>query len=275
MRRIPPDVERLMWLVAEEHDPRAIADFEARFPTLKNELQKHLSMVDDLKRARRKAPAHEIPRFTPRYEQAKPPLSRGMMVVFAVAIMAVAVGAFALVSYLLAPIPKPLPAVANVPVGPLNPPAIPSKNPSPVTTPSGPTLVNPPSTETVSNDDPLQRAITLKVDRAPLVAAIAMVCKQAGLSADVGPGLSTSDISVDCEGEPAIQVLQELGQKYGFTPLPDEKGKILIIPVRPDGSPSAGSEPAVNAPAPKEAPDGAGKVIPSRTGTPSDHPGDR
>lgn len=237
MKRIAPDVERLMWLIAEDRDPRAIADFEARFPDLKADLAKHFSMVKGLKKAGKKIPPHQIPRFTPRYETRTIGFNRTVAFALAIVVTIVAVGAFSIAAYVLQPSPKPPAPPPDVVVNPPKPPATVYTPPPKTIVPSPETGAgSSPQTERVAADDPLLSPITLKVDHAPLVAAIEMVCRQAKLSADVGPGLSTADVSLDYEGEPAMQVLQDLGQKWGFTPLADERGKVLIIPVRPDGS---------------------------------------
>src|SRR5690349_8339480 len=94
MRRIAPEVERLMWLVAENRDPKAIADFELRFPELKGELAKHMAMVSGLRTAGKKTPPHSIPRFVPRYAhvQRRP---TGLYVALAFVLGAMAFGSYA------------------------------------------------------------------------------------------------------------------------------------------------------------------------------------
>jgi len=241
MKRVAPDVERLMWLVAEQRDPKAISDFEARFPDLKAELAKHLAMVNGLKKAARKAPPHQIPRFTPKHVAPRPMLTRPLAFAAAIVLAAVAFGTYSVTTYLQSSASKP-PPVANVvpdthdimpsPIGPKS-----SSPPNRAAPTPDSNQVAPNSSPVLDPNDPLQAPVTLKVDRAPLIAAIAMICKAAKLSVDIGPGLSTKEVSLDYDGTPALEALQELGQRDGFTPLPDERGKILIIPVRPDGSP--------------------------------------
>lgn len=237
MRRVAPDVERLMWLIAEERDPKAIADFEARFPDLKIELAKHIAMVSGLKSAARKLPPHEIPRFVPRHVQPAPVLNRMVYVVAVFVLGAVAFGTYAVTSLVTAkPVTKlgtsnPQPE-GSVLSPPSSDPLLQKVVPPSQSTPSGPaTAVDP----TPQAGDPLDKPISLDVEHAPLEAALLMVARSAGLTIQIGPGLGQKEVALVYQGMSARQVLDDLGRKHGFTCLPQERGNILVIPVRPDG----------------------------------------
>ncbi len=240
MKRIAPDVERLMWLVAEGRDPRAIADFESRFPDLRLELAKHIAMVNGLKDAGRKMPAHDIPRFVPRYAESKPRNNRPLYVAFAFILAAVAFGTYAVTLYVTAPSPvrpTPPPAVQtsdpNIPVA-----AVPHSDQK--TGPNPGVDVAPYQAPRITDlDNPLLKKVKLKVAHVPLTDALVMVCRLSNVTADIGPGLSKENVDLDYDGQSTIDILSDLGQKYGFTPMPDERGKVLIIPVRPDGAGTA------------------------------------
>jgi hypothetical protein len=239
MRKVAPDVERLMWLVAEERDPRAISDFEARFPDLKLELAKHIAMVSGLKNGARKVPPHEIPRFVPRYAQPRPIIARPALFAVALAACALVFGSVAIANFLVPKPPKP-PPVEPVNAGPLVTPGIkvqPSTGGG-----SGSSGLPNPQTNTPSNpdvaqaEDPMDKPVTLRIDHAPLDAAVMMVCRQAGLIPEIPAGFPRFEVSMDYQGQSAGQILADLGAKNGFTALPQERGHVLFIPVRPDGT---------------------------------------
>lgn len=259
MKRISRDVERLMWLVAEDRDPKAIADFESRFPELKYDLARHITMVNGLKSAGRKIPAHAIPRFEPRYPRQASPFQRPMLLAATFVLAALGFGTYAAVTLFGPPPAKTQPPItppAPV-VGPIRTPgadAVPGGAPSgppPIMNQPSPSGVQPGPSVAPLADDPSQKLITLKLGQIPLAGAIQSVCSLAGIQAEIAPGLAPVEVSFDYEARPVAEVLADLGRKYGFTAIPQEPGHVLIIPVRPDGEgPRAGvpGGPAVSKP---------------------------
>lgn len=245
MKRIAPDVERLMWLIAEERDPRAVADFEERFPDLKYELSKRISMVSGLKNAGKMVPPHEIPRFVPKNSVSMPmPLNRSIYVAFAFVAAALAFGSYAAKSMFTQ---KP-PELPPVPVVNITTPAhtqepvytkpVPEKTTAP-TTESGPPVAN--GGNEIDEENPLLHPITFHNVHAPLEAALAQICKQAGLTYQLAPGMPRVEVELNYDGVAAGDVLADLGRRYNFTPYPQERGSLLFLPVRPDGD--SGSTP--------------------------------
>ncbi|HVT13821.1 MAG TPA: hypothetical protein VHE55_16280 [Fimbriimonadaceae bacterium] len=247
MKRIAPDVERLMWLIAEERDPRAIADFEARFPALRYELAKRISMVGDLRKSP-KTPPHDIPRFVPRSGATMPQaVNRSIYVALAFVTAALAFGTYAAKS-MLNQKPPTLP-----PVPPVNVSQPTTGNDEPLYTKPGPgkaTVVppvedthptQPPQYADASDKNPLLHPIFFKNVRAPLDAALIQICKQAGLTYEMAPGMPQIEIEMNYDGEAAGDILADLGRRYNFTPYPQEAGSLLFIPVRPDETPRTDS----------------------------------
>lgn len=235
MKRLAPDIERLMWLVAEGHDPKAIADFEARFPELRLELSKRISLVSNLKSAGKQVRPTQAPRFVPRPPADRPAPTRGLIVALAALVAAIAFATYA-VTAKLGRHDQP-PVAQHVDGGSAGPPIAHPQNPDgmrPITVnpPTGDPIPTPPP-QPVRRDDPLQRIVTVKMDNAPIEGAVLMVCQQAHLQYEIAPGMPQDFISIDYEGVPAAQVLEDLGAKYGFTALPQEEGKVLIVPARP------------------------------------------
>ena len=50
--RIAPDVDKLMWTLAESGQPLAVEDFQGRFPELKVELSRRVQLMQDLRNAK-------------------------------------------------------------------------------------------------------------------------------------------------------------------------------------------------------------------------------
>jgi len=243
MRKVSPEVERLMWLIAEDRDPRAIADFESRFPDLKYELSKHISMVNGLKTAGRKVPPHTIPRFVPKYAAPKPGFNRGYILAFAALLAASALGSWSYFSG-NSHSPTPVNVVSHVP--PDSPPntirfpetGLGSPNPGTTNAPNPTTGSNPLTTDmtppAVHVDDPMMHPVSFPDGTAPLKTVIASICKQAGLIPEMAPGMPEVEVVLNYHDQPAGEVLEDLGKKYGFTARPQEKGAFLMVPTRPD-----------------------------------------
>jgi hypothetical protein len=233
-----------MWLVADNRDPKAIADFELRFPELKAELAKHMAMVSGLRTAGKQAPPHNIPRFVPRYAhvQRRP---TGLYVALAFVLGAMAFGSYA--GYTVLSSPKRVKPNVAVHVDTFARKE-PERKPVSVQPENKQNSVEPeqqqPEKEAsapedrVSNDynDPLMKLVSFDVESAPLKAAILMVCKAAGVTADIPIELENADTSLQCRDMPAIDILQELGEAHGFSVFPQETGKVLIVPGRPTTS---------------------------------------
>jgi hypothetical protein len=255
MRKIAPDVERLMWLVAEERDPRAVADFEARFPDLKYELAKHIAMVNGLKSAGRKVPPHSIPRFVPKHAAPRQPIARTFYVAFAVVAAAVALGSVAVNSMMSKPSPptavyvppKNLNSVTPVNPGTFNPPVKPPDTRIQSVPPTDPDQSVPTPDKALhptALGDPLLRPVSLPNGTAPLEVAVRAICKQAGMAEPVfAPNMPKIEVTLNYTEVPAGDVLADLGRKYGFTTLPhQENDALLLIPARPVSETKAASE---------------------------------
>jgi hypothetical protein len=228
MKKIAPEIERLMWLVAEQRDPKAIEDFEARFPDFKYELAKRISMLRGLQIAGKQAKQPNIPRFVPRNVAARPTPTRSMVVSFAFILGALAFGTYTVATMRSGDIKvtTPPPVVRTV---------TPPDNSQPLTSTFNPQPVKPyipPPDMTVLSTDPLEQPVSVKVDSAPLKVAIAMLCKQVDATFELAPNVPEVDVSMDYEGESALQALTDLGDRYGFTPFPQERGKVLIVPAK-------------------------------------------
>jgi hypothetical protein len=268
MRRIAPEVERLMWLVAENQDERAIADFESRFPELRAELAKHIAMIDGLKTAGKSVPPREIPRFVPRYPTAPPRPNRTLYVAFAFVLGALAFGTYSATTLLSHPVqkpPVPNPVVISEPkqadvVIPYVPPKSVNPDPQPVQDPA--------ASEAVAKQDRMETVVSFKGERAPLTAALTMVCQKAGIVCELAPGLPSDEVVMDYEGLSARAVLDDLAEKHGFTVFPQTENVILIIPAKKDAGPTSTEPDHAPSLAPDSPEDNYGKAKPTKAGSP-------
>lgn len=239
--RVPVDVERLMWLVAESNDPAAIQDFESRFPAFAAELAKRRRMVSNLKHAKANGAVSErIPAFTPREPRATP-ASRGTWIAGGLALAALAVASYSATNWMTnkpKPFPKPEPAVTTPVKAPyLVVPKQVETPKQPVITPEQrqdppPVVATPPSNQEMPKD--------LKLSNTSLLAALRMIGDQAGYRVDIAPGLEDQQISIDYEQVTTSEMLKDLGLRYGFTPFNQGDGTIIIVPAvdqspTPDG----------------------------------------
>lgn len=235
--RIPQDVERLMWIVAESSDPKAIADFESRFPEFVPELAKRRRMVTDLKGAKTVQPTEtRIPAFHLRNTQSNA-VPKGMWVMGGVALAALSVAAYS-VTVMLNHKPPVLPKVGTVTTTPVVPPPttvfVPPKQPT-QTQSTPPPFQNPTSNQPpVNNQD---QPKTLKLSNTSLLAALKMVGEMAGYRVDIAPGFEDQQVSIDYVQTSTSEMLKDLGMRYGFTAFDQGDGSIIIVPAIDGGNP--------------------------------------
>jgi hypothetical protein len=58
------------------------------------------------------------------------------------------------------------------------------------------------------------------------------VAQQGKFAINIGPGLADPVISVDYQGLNSIEILQDLGRQYAFTPFDQGDGTVIIVPAR-------------------------------------------
>lgn len=235
--RIPQDVERLMWIVAESNDPKAITDFESRFPEFGPELAKRRRMVTDLKGAKTAQPTEtRIPAFHLRNAPAAP-APKGMWIMAGVALAALSVAAYSVTVMANHKAPV-LPRIGTVSTAPIvTPPTTVYTSPKPPTQPEtqqqpfqNPTSVQP----QVNNQD---QPKTLKLSNTSLLAALKMVGEMAGYRVDIAPGFEDQQVSIDYVQTSTSEMLKDLGMRYGFTAFDQGDGSIIIVPAIDGGNP--------------------------------------
>lgn len=244
MKRLAPEIDRLMWLVAEGRDPRAISEFEQRYPELRMELSNRIAMLSGLRMSGKKVVRRDIPRFRPTVQRPSRQIGRGWYVLAAAALGAVAFASYSFTVLNSRPVTK-IPTVNSVRVDPPKPPEdsrVVYKRPElvpPITSDGG---TAPSSTEQLPNavtNNPMQKLVTVHADDLPLASALQLVGSSAGLRIELAPGMENDLVFLDYTGVPVSQVLEDLGSRYNFTAFPQENNHVLIIPARREpGRPS-------------------------------------
>lgn len=248
MKGIPPEIDQLLWAVAENPSLQAGDEFVQRYPHYAGELARRRTMVQGLKGGR--TTATPAPRPTPTFHPA-PKVAPPPSTLYAVGgLVLVAVGALSsTLSTALLPRPAKEPApIHSVPLGPVESgqDAVvrgPSQGPSavdrrfygkivPKPTPTRPILPVPTPEPTFKNDGapngiPTQ---TFHVKGAKLLDALTMLGAQARVKIVVAPGLKDQVIDADYESMQLNAILLDLGRKYTFTPFDQGDGSVIVVP---------------------------------------------
>jgi hypothetical protein len=264
MNRIPPEIESLLWSVAESGDDQAINEFGDRYPEHRGELLKRLGMVRQLKGARPPDAAFGPPRFeVPRSSKQTFAWPKWTWVP-ATALLGVM--AYASYSYTLSAmnppqIQEPIPnGVTRLPI--VQPNGNPNNQQIPKTIPRDddePPIVN---DKLANSEPPANKTIKLLFERISLHTALDAVGQQSGIRIEIGPGLEDIDISMNYNGYSAIQVLEDMGSKFGFSIFPQGENAVLIIPEIDKQKQQGGVvEPAV-----PQVPNDLGKLNPPKAG---------
>lgn len=234
MKRIPPELDSLMWTLAEDGNERAIDEFGARHIEHRAELLRRIAMVKGLRGEKKRVeePVKAIPRFVP-----KEPKSNVPMYVVGGLVLA-AIGALAFVTTILL---TPAPHVLVTP--PLYvrsgqsdkvievPRTVPT---APLTYPTAPPVYR----ETHDPLEPPAKPGTLRIDHAPLLSVLDMISQTCGVRIDPAPGMPNPDVVINYRDMTAMEMLRDLGHQYSFTPLDQHDGSILVVPATDEGTTS-------------------------------------
>lgn len=229
--RIPADVERLMWLVAESNDPAAIADFENRFPAFRTELAVRRRMVADLKGAKSHAGTdYRIPAFQPRATSATG-TKKGTWILVGVAFAGLAFASYS-ITRMAAREPVAPPKVEPVVTTPVKLPETTINAPSnkpypPIARGTEDQQVPPNQTQTAP---PTENLKDLKLSNTSLVAALKMIGEMAGYRVEIAPGFEDKTVSIDYSQVTTADMLQDMGRRFGFTAFDQGDRSIIIVP---------------------------------------------
>ena len=233
MKGIPPEIDALMWQLAENGNPVAQAEFEARHTRFGPELTRRIRMVGELRQAGKAVTPR--PTFTPRPARVVPPSQWAVGAAIGLAVVAVAAVTFVATTSGAKPsVPTPKPQVVHE--GPVAP--SPTSKPSPETSPPKDPVT---SNEDRQPDDPkpekasdFMKPRDIRLEDTSLTAAITLVAQGSGLEVTLAPGFQDRRVSLDYRGQSAIEILREMGEQYGFTIFQESEGHLLAVPARSD-----------------------------------------
>ena len=224
MKGIPPEIDALMWQLAEGGGPVAQAEFEARHTRYGPELSRRMRMVAELREAGKVV--HHRPNFSPRPATVAPSPRWAVGAVIGMAVLAV--GAVAYVSASGEKLkPAPIPAPRPVSVRPAETPPL--------------VVVSPPRRESPSVENkPQEKTPTyllprdVQITETNLTAAIQLVAAGGGLKVTVAPGFHDQKVTFDYRGSGlnTVDTLKAMGEQYGFSVLEEGEGAFLVVPAR-------------------------------------------
>ncbi len=268
MTRIPKDVDKLMWLVADDGSPEALADFESRFPDFREELRKRIEMVGSLRGARPDRSAYTLPRFVAPRTAPQPAGFRLRWAIAGVGLAGLAAASFFAARSLSGP--KAQQSGPKVSVRSTAATTVPPPGPRDSGDMRG--FAVPPA-EDVSPlrdapDPGLGEPLTLTGKAVPLLDAIRQVAQKSGITLEVAPGMPNPKIDFEYRGLSGWQILRDMGPRFGFTPFDQGDGNVLIVPALDTSASASEDSPETrpvspSAPPPQPTSDGSDRNAPN------------
>ena len=240
--KVPPEIDRLMWAVAESPTDSAVLEFGSRYPDHRAELMKRMNMVRELKHEVRPSDdAHrELPRFQPK-PPAPPGMPNGWPV--AVSLAALALGTLAYAGYAVSRAPKavPPPAPPVVNLAPPVPPKIVYSTAPPSLSPENEQPA-PPPTPVDTTAAYLKPRAKVSFKDVSLMDALTMLSAESGMKLIIGPGFQDEKISLDYADRSTLEILLDLAKQYAFTVSDEGSGNFLVLPVPDNGDKNFGTD---------------------------------
>ena len=230
MKGLPPELDRLMWAVAEDGGEQPIHEFVGRYPQYRGELMHRVNMVAGLRTQVRQPVRDEgqIPRFTPR-ESVQSPNPRIVSLALALGVAALAAASYTALSFVkVPPHTEPPKLVAVAPAAPIQTPAPVFTNPSP--TPPPPEA-NPKSIAETTGPAYLRPQARIAIKDESLLIVLQSIAAESGMKIEVGPGFTDQRVSVDYHDTTPLDALQDMAKQYAFTVFDEGNGKFLVLPV--------------------------------------------
>lgn len=227
--KIPPAVDDLMWLVAENQDASAVEAFVNRYPEFRGEMMRRLRVVADLKRARGPA-ATMIPPMLLTKSPRTFGASRSPWAISGVALALTAGIAFAV--WRMQP-PPPVPLAVQPKIEMFEPTVQKPVEaiPEPVES------QRPTKPEPSAPVAPGQQLLTMRMVDLKFSEAVTALASAGKLQIELAPGGDDMNVRFSCKDEPAGTALVRLCQQSGYTAFEQQPGTYLIVPaVDPNSS---------------------------------------
>src|SRR6185503_19630879 len=84
-----------------------------------------------------------------------------------------------------------------------------------------------------------ERPQTVKFQRIGLASALKAIGAQCGLTLDIPADMPNDEIVVDYRGMTGLQILADMGQRFGFTAFDQGGGHVIVVPTRDDNAPDS------------------------------------
>ena len=228
-----PEIEEIMWRLAEAPDDSEHGEFLARYPEFQAEFEKRIAMVRGLKGSRPKSAKRRTDFMpSPRTLAADSAPSRWAVVGAATLVLAGTVLAtLGAVRYMDARQGET--ARQAGPVPPVGPGHLdqggPENGQMPVSNQGGQKKELP---ETVVPPSPFDSLVTIVATRVKLSTCLDDIARQAGIRLESAPGMDTLDVDVevDYRGVPALSALDDLGRNFKFSVLRQTESSALLVP---------------------------------------------
>ncbi|MBS1717949.1 MAG: hypothetical protein JSS72_09495 [Armatimonadetes bacterium] len=237
--RIPPEMDALLWAAAESRDPQALDQFLERHPQYKAELTERMETVRRMRSA--KPGASVIPSFALRPVPATPAWTYVAPMAVVAAGIAIWIGTN--LNQIArqeptAPATTTMPAQREMRVVPPqhqeysgeaksgNDGGVDQGYPGARGAGSIPGPMPPNAEATAAKS----RAFDVRIDDLPLATAIKTIAATGKVDVTMDPKMPDVLVSVDYHGMTALQMLQDMGARFGFTAFDEGNHQIIIIP---------------------------------------------
>lgn len=244
MKGVPPEIDQLMWSLAEESNQRAIDEFGERYPQHRGELMRRMAMVASLRGAQpgTKTAVSGIPHFRPTELRPTPPSPRLQLVVGAMMVAAIVMAGYTAYQFIQPPAGKPVMVVKPNLAPPTLPDVMPQAKPE-----AGPEpekrvdeklipVRDPESTQPVDSRPGYLKPKNVKLNDVDLTVALKMVAAEAGLKVEIAPLFEDRKVSVEYHDMNTIDILKAMGKEFEFTPFDQGDGTVLIVPAVDKGA---------------------------------------
>ncbi len=261
--RISPEVDEMMWSIANSGDFQAVENFKKQFPDFHDELSRRVLLVKDLKKARTLQVA-TVPRpaFVAK-TRIRPYISWPVVAgaIFSVAAVsaavvykvnqagpvadscrAIAAAPHAAVFSVPRPVETPYTVFTKKLPAPNPMPAPKDRQESPPSEEQGSALIpekgpDRPTPANTRGDETAETHIVFK--QTPLDTVIRAIASSYKTEIKSAPGMPNADIDVDDHAKTPREILERLGHKYGFGVV-DDGDYLLLVPTSSPNSDQPG-----------------------------------
>lgn len=235
MSRIPADLKKMMWDIADRGDVQAAAQFSEKFPGLAGDMQTRMDLVSGTKGMRKAIAPGFVPLFRPQYIPQRGQKLRRLAPA-ALALFALAGASYYVTQNILTPLPEPSqfgniqpykePKTHEVNLPRAQPPAIhqdfESDSPKPFGRNDDQRL--PPNPAPIES-----RPVRIQLSQVHLQNALIGIGQRYDYEVRIPANFPNPIIDADLTGTSAMNFINQLSNKYGFTAFDEGAGVIYLL----------------------------------------------